>query len=679
LLSDGGVRILDFGLAKARDVSLTADGSRLGTVAYMAPEQIRGEAVDGRTDHWALGVVLYEMLTGRRPHGGEHDVSIAHAIVHDTPSGPTALRRDIPPPLERLVLALLSKDPAAREPAAAALRRREHQSFRRPASRRRFLAAAAGAGIAVLAAALYRNKPPERPASFDPNLVAVAPFDVLDPSLGLWREGLVDILSRNLDRAGPIRTVSQSVALRWWSGRADPASAEALGRRTGAGLVVFGSVVRAGADSVSLRASVLDRARAAAGLDVEVRGEEARLGELADSLGVRILRALGRGRPVGSVRQVSLGARSLPALKEFLHGEQFYRRAQWDSALAHYDRAIAEDSAFGLPYRRMYMVLGWGPASSDAYRDADYYLRRSVELRRGLTGRDSLMAVAESINMSGRELRDPGDWLANRFATFEAGRDLARRYPDDPENLQEWGEMLTHWPPPSGQDPARALEAFDRAITLDPGFTPAYEHTVELALRLGMPERARRYARDYAGRNPDEDQAPALRLVALLFDSGGAEAPAVARALRDASANTLYRIGNDHLKWWLDSAETTVAVLRELARGGHDLAGAPPFVADPRMWRKGLAAALALRGRLGDAVEVTGASILADPDPLPYPAVHDPFLDFALLGVIPDSLARRAYAWAWRPDARWDDVELTRPLLGLPGWLAQGDSTALVR
>ncbi len=83
---------------------------------------------------------------------------------------------------------------------------------------------------------------------------------MLDPSLQIWHEGLVDILSRDLDGAGPLRTVAQSVGLKRWQGRADRVSAESFGHRTGAGLVVFGSVRKA-RDTVSLRATVLDLAR----------------------------------------------------------------------------------------------------------------------------------------------------------------------------------------------------------------------------------------------------------------------------------------------------------------------------------------------------------------------------------------------------------------------------------
>ena len=123
LLPDGSVRILDFGLAKARDHSLSTISLRLGTASYMSPEQIRADTLDGRADLWALGVVLYEMLTGRRPFRGDERVAIADAILYRQPELPSMYRRDIPEALERLVLRLLEKDPTMRHATADEVRR----------------------------------------------------------------------------------------------------------------------------------------------------------------------------------------------------------------------------------------------------------------------------------------------------------------------------------------------------------------------------------------------------------------------------------------------------------------------------------------------------------------------------------------------------------------------------
>ena len=77
-------------------------------------------------------------------------------------------------------------------------------------------------------------------AVLDADLIALAPFDVLDPGLQVWQEGLVDLLARALDGAGPLRTVAPTIVVRHWRGRADPASVLALCRATGAGLAVYG-------------------------------------------------------------------------------------------------------------------------------------------------------------------------------------------------------------------------------------------------------------------------------------------------------------------------------------------------------------------------------------------------------------------------------------------------------
>ncbi len=121
LLPDGGLKILDFGVARVGDVTLTKSHDTLGTVSYMAPEQVRGERLDGRADLWALGVLLYEMLTGRRPFEGDHEIAIAHAIVHSDPVRPSALRPEIWPELDALVLGLLARQPANRPASAEAV------------------------------------------------------------------------------------------------------------------------------------------------------------------------------------------------------------------------------------------------------------------------------------------------------------------------------------------------------------------------------------------------------------------------------------------------------------------------------------------------------------------------------------------------------------------------------
>ena len=129
---DGRVKVADFGIAKAVEESepdrptpseaLTGTGSIIGTAQYLAPEQVDGRAVDGRTDVYALGVVLYEMVTGRPPFTGETDMAVALKHITTNPLAPGVVRAGVPRALEEIVLRAMAKRPDDRYQSAEELR-----------------------------------------------------------------------------------------------------------------------------------------------------------------------------------------------------------------------------------------------------------------------------------------------------------------------------------------------------------------------------------------------------------------------------------------------------------------------------------------------------------------------------------------------------------------------------
>jgi serine/threonine-protein kinase len=135
LCPDGTVKVTDFGIAKVRDdgpdhlrgaggpsADLTVPGTFLGTAKYLAPEQVEGAPVDARADVYALGVVLYEMLSGSAPFDGDNDAAIALARLHRTPRPLHELRPDVPPALESVVARAMERRPDQRYPGMVELR-----------------------------------------------------------------------------------------------------------------------------------------------------------------------------------------------------------------------------------------------------------------------------------------------------------------------------------------------------------------------------------------------------------------------------------------------------------------------------------------------------------------------------------------------------------------------------
>jgi serine/threonine-protein kinase len=123
LCGDGRVKVADFGIAKAvADADLTQPGLMVGTAKYLAPEQVRGEPVDARTDIYSLGVVLYEMLCGRPPFAADTDASTALARLHRDPLRPRQVRANVPRALEEVVGKAMAREPDQRYASASDLR-----------------------------------------------------------------------------------------------------------------------------------------------------------------------------------------------------------------------------------------------------------------------------------------------------------------------------------------------------------------------------------------------------------------------------------------------------------------------------------------------------------------------------------------------------------------------------
>ena len=178
MITAAGAKVLDFGLAKqipridetaptatlsVVNATTTREGQIVGTAAYMSPEQVEGKPVDGRSDLFAFGALLYEMLAGRRPFSGDTTLSTLASVLKASPDPLRHIRRDVPESVERVVMRCLEKNPAARYASAAEVRRElmRYQAAHQPGPRLRLAATIVAAGIVLgiagLAILAYRN------------------------------------------------------------------------------------------------------------------------------------------------------------------------------------------------------------------------------------------------------------------------------------------------------------------------------------------------------------------------------------------------------------------------------------------------------------------------------------------------------------------------------------------
>ncbi len=223
VLTPRGAKILDFGVASVKgSPRLTSTGMAIGTPLAMSPEQIKGLPPDNRSDLWALGVMLYQALTGKTPFGGASLEALMHAILNEQPKPPSALVSGIGPDLDFMVMKLLRKDPAHRYARAEELISD--------------LASCEACRVEPGAAAVAKPATPR---------LAVLPFEVMsaDADDAYLAAGLAEDLIVDLTRLGGLQVASRADVLPY---RDRPVPPRTLARELGVDYVLTGSVRRAG-------------------------------------------------------------------------------------------------------------------------------------------------------------------------------------------------------------------------------------------------------------------------------------------------------------------------------------------------------------------------------------------------------------------------------------------------
>src|ERR1700746_1995413 len=546
LVKGGQAKILDFGLAKLtpavrhaaesvgatsmrtqahvlHDEQLTSPGSSMGTIAYMSPEQARGEELDARSDLFSLGVVLYEMATGSVPFSGATSAVIFDGILHSTPAPAKELNPRLPLALDNILGKALEKDADLRYQTAAELRADLKRLKRdRDSAVGRTQESKSQVAVATSVAAPVFEKS-----------VAVLYFENLSVSKDdeYFRDGMTEDIITELSKIKDLQVFPRAAALAY---RDKPVTGPQVGRELNAACVLSGSLRRAG-NRLRITAQLVQTQTGhsiwAARYDRELKDVFEVQDEIARSISQALRITLSPQEEKAIARKPTESAQ---AYDYYLRGRQYFhqfRRKGFDFARQMFARAIVIDPAYARAYAGVadccsFLYMYWD-SSDDNLNEADAASRKALELDPDLSeGHASRgLALAMRKNFAGARTEfetairiNPKLYEAYYFyarTSFQQGdltkaaqlyEQASRVNPDDYQAPSLLAPVYKSLGRQAKAEPTRrgALQLADKHVELHPDDARALYLGAGILCQLGERERGLEWAQRALATDPEE-------------------------------------------------------------------------------------------------------------------------------------------------------------------------------